>query len=204
MRDISAAAQAALEQRNVRIRDFVRFTVRDSSTGDPVVGAYWSDVGNLLADIINPQTGVVEQQLFQAGGTLIGIDPIPLVSNLSVQGVPIQLNQLSDADALIRAYDAKQGRVEVFRGLFQLDSMEQIAPAYPRFLGFIDEPEVLTPPEGEVGGTDLDCVSDSQEVTRSNPATRSDAHQRLRSATDSFRRHAAVVATWEIKFNLAL
>lgn len=204
MRDLPAEALTALQQGNIRIRDFVRFTVRDRVAGDPVVGAYWSDIGNFLADVINPATGQVEQQLFEGGGTLIEISAIPLVSNLSVQGMTAVLSQLADATGLIRDYDASQGQIEVFRGVFELNSMEQVAPAYPRFFGFIDQPEIVTPAENEVGSTDLDCTSHTQEMTKSNPATRSDAYQRLRSPTDSFRRHAAVVGTWEIKFNLAL
>jgi hypothetical protein len=44
----------------------------------------------------------------------------------------------------------------------------------------------------------LTCVSHTQEMTRSNPDTRSDASQRLRSGTDNFYADCASVGEWEI------
>lgn len=203
MRDIAAASQTALEQKTIRIRDFIRFVVRDRDTGDDVVAGYWSDVGTVSVDVIDPETQSSEEQSFDGAGTLISVSPIPLVSNLSVQSVTVELSQVSDADGLVRTYDAKQGRVEIFRGLFEMDSMTQISPAYPRFFGFIDEPDILTPSEGDYGGISLTCVSHTQELMRSNPATRSNTYKKQRSATDTFRRHAATVGTWEVKWGAA-
>lgn len=203
MRDIPAAAQVALEQNVIRVRDFIRFTVRDRDTGDEIVQGYWSDVGTVDANVINPETQVSEVASFDGAGTLISVGAIPLVSNLSVQGTSIELSQVSDANSIVRQYDAKQGTVEVFRGLFEMNSRTQISEAYPRFFGFINEPEILTPAENEEGGITLSCVAHTQELTRFNPATRSDAYQKQRAATDTYRRHSATVGTWEIKWGAA-
>ncbi len=203
MRFISGQTQTLLDGRAVKIRDFIWFVVRDRSTGAEVRQGYWSDVGSVNAQVINPQTQLAEARGFDGAGTLISVSPIPLVSNLSVQSVTIELSQVSDADRLIRLYDVKQGRVEIYRGLFELGSMVQAQPAFSRFFGFIDEPEIKTPRENEEGGIILNCVSHSQELNRSNPATRSDAYQRQRSPSDSFRRHAAVVGSWDIKWGAA-
>jgi hypothetical protein len=203
MRGIPAAAQTALEQNVIRVRDFIRFTVRDRDTGDEVVQGYWSDVGTVEANVINPETQASEAATFDGAGSLISVGAVPLVSNLSVQGTSIELSQVSDANSIVRQYDAKQGTVEVFRGLFEMNSRTQISAAYPRFFGFINEPEILTPAENEEGGITLSCVAHTQELTRFNPATRSDAYQKQRSAADTYRRHSATVGTWEIKWGAA-
>ena len=203
MRQLDAAAQAALEAGSIKIRDFIWFVVRDRDTGSDVEAGFWSDYGTANMQVLDPRSQQVQTRQFEGAGALISIGPIPLVSNLTVQEVTIELSQISDANALIRTYDARQGRVEIFRGLFELDSLVQICPAYCRFFGFIDQPEILTPRENEEGKITLSCVSHTQELTRSNPATRSDAYQRQRDQTDSFRRHAAVVGSWEQKWGTA-
>lgn len=192
-----------LDGRAVKVRDFIWLVVRNRLTGDEVTAGFWSDVGAVDAQVINPQTQEAETRAFAGAGTLISVSPIPLVSNLSVQSVSVELSQVSDADALIRAYDARQGRVEIYRGLFEVGSMVQAQPAFPRFFGFIDDPEIKTPRENDDGGIVLNCVSHTQEMVRSNPATRSDAYQRQRVANDSFRRHAAVVGSWDVKWGTA-
>lgn len=200
MRSISGTTQTALNQRQIRVRDFIWLEVRSRVDGTPFSVGYWSDVGSINADVINPRTQATETRLFNGAGSLIAVSPIPLVSNLSVQAVTIDVSQVSNANELIRAYDAKQGKVEVYRGLFEVDSLTQIEPAFPRFFGFIDEVTIQTPAENDMGGISISCVSHTQELMRSNPATRSDAYLRKRSATDSFRRHAAVVGGWDIKW----
>lgn len=200
MRALSAATRAALEAREVKIRDFVYFTVRNRTSGADVTAGYWSDVGQITAQVIDPETQGVVSRNYAGAGTLIAVSAIPLVSNLTVQAVTVELSRISGAEPLIREYDARQGRIEIHRGLFHKGSLEQIEPAFPRFFGFIDDIESSTPAENEEGGIVLTCVSHTQELTRSNPATRSDAYQRKRLASDSFRRHCAAISTWDIKW----
>lgn len=200
MRVLSAGAQQALAGRSFTVRDLIWFTVRRRDTGEEVHQGYWSDLATQTLQVIDPRSQSVQDRAFDGGGDLIEISPIPLVSNLTVQSVEVKLSQVSDANHLIRTYDARQARVEIFRGLFVPGTLLQVAPAYPRFLGFVDDPDIVTPREGEDGSITLGLVSHTQELTRSNPATRSDAFQRRRGASDSFRRHAASVGTWDINW----
>lgn len=200
MRTISAATQAALNDRAVLARDFVWFTVKDRITGDPVEIGYWSDVGLRDAQLINPKTQQIETRQFIGAGTLIKMPAIPLVSNGTLQSIKIELSQVGDANRLVRTYDAKFARVEIYRGLFKKGSMVQVDPAYSRFTGYVDDIDIPRPKEGAAGSIKLKCVTSEREMTKSNPATRSDADQRLRDPTDSFRRHAAVVGEWEINW----
>lgn len=203
MRTLPPGAQTALAARAVTMRDFLWLEVRDSDTQGVVPVGFWSDLGQVSAQVIDPRTGIEVSRSFQGAGGLIGISQVPMTSNLSVQTIDISMSQISNANELIRAYDAKQARVEIFRGLFAPASLVQLAPAYPRFVGFVDEVTITTPSEGEAGDIKLTCVSHSQEMSRSNTATRSDADQKQRAPGDTFSRHAAAVGTWDIQWGNA-
>lgn len=198
-RYVPPEVQSALEQGRLVARDFVTFIVRTrDSPPVEVQDSYWSDVGSVFASVIDPATGSPVTRAFLGSGSLINLSDITLVSNLTVQTMTIQLSQVSDrANDLVRDYDCKQGQIQVFRGLFNPDTRELVSPAEPRFWGNIDEIEIVTPKEGEAGNVVLSCTSNTQEMTRSSPDTRSDASQRLRSATDDFLADAVAVGTWQ-------
>lgn len=198
MRDISAENLAALQARRLVARDFLWIVARDRVTGNPVPDGMWSDVGTIMAPVINPDTGGAVSRSFTGAGTLVSISDIPLVSNITVQNVTITMSQVSDhVNDLVRAYDCKQARVEIFRGLFDPDTRNLVSPAPPRFVGFIDNIKITTPAEGDEGSVILSCASHTQEMTRSNPDTRSDASQKLRNHNDDFYADTTVVGEWE-------
>lgn len=198
-RTLSSENYAALQANNLVARDFVWFVVRDRSDGSPVTDGYWSDVGAITCDVVDPDTGGTQSRSFVGADGLISISDIPLVSSLTVQNVTITLSQVSDRiNTLVRTYDCKQGTVQIFRGLFDPATRTMVGPAYPRFAGFIDQAPITTPVENGDGNVTLTCTSNTQELTRSNSDTRSDASQRLRSATDNFYQDVAVVGTWQL------
>jgi hypothetical protein len=198
MRTISAENLAALEARELVARDFIWFVVRDRATGAPVTDGVWSDVGNISAAVIHPDTGIPVTRDWYGSGTLVGVDDIPLVANLSAQNITIRMSQVSEhVQTLVRQYDCKQGRVEIYRGLFSPDTRQMVAAAECRFVGVIDQIVIKTPSENEVGSVTMTCASHTQEMTRSNPATRSHATQILRQAGDMFYQNADTVTEWE-------
>lgn len=198
-RNISAENLAALEARQLVARDFLTIVARDRDTGAPIEDNMWSDVGNVTASVVDPNTGLEDVRDFYGSGTLIATSDIPLVANLSVQTVTIQMSQLHDrVEQLVRDYDCQQARVEIFRGLFDPATRLMVAPAECRFVGFIDKIEIRTPAENEEGSVTLTCASHTQEMTRSNPDTRSHESQKLRSATDTFYKDSSTAGEWEI------
>ncbi|MCG5483653.1 MAG: hypothetical protein KK482_08020 [Sinorhizobium meliloti] len=198
-RNISAANQAALEARVLVARDFLWIVARNRSTGVPVPDGMWSDVGNVSASVIDPDTGQTVMRDWYGAGTLIAIDDIPLVSNLSAQTLNIRLSQIHDhVQQLVREYDCRQARVEIYRGLFNPDTRKMVAPAECRFVGFVDKIDIRTPSENEDGAVTMTCASHTQEMFRANTETRSHETQILRAATDSFYRDAATTASWKI------
>lgn len=196
-RSIGSATYTALQSRRLVPRDFIWFVVKNRSDGSPVTDGYWSDVGQITADVIDPETGGTSSRTFFSGFGLIQISDIALVSSLTVQNVTITLAQMSSRiNDLVRTYDCKQGQVQIFRGLLDPDTMTLVGPAEPRFVGFIDEAPIRTPPEGENGDVTLTCTSHTQELTRANTDTRSDTSQRLRDPDDAFYADTAVVGEW--------
>lgn len=199
MRYISAANQAALEARELVARDFLWIVARRRDTGVFVTDGMWSDVGNITAAMVDPDTGLIVNRGFYGTGSLVNISAIPAVANLSVQTVTISLSQVHDrVEQLVSDYDCQQARVQVHRGLFSPVSRQMVAPAECRFVGFVDQIEIKTPPENGEGSVELSCVSHTQEFTRSNPATRSSATQLLRSPTDGFYDDADTSIEWEV------
>lgn len=200
MIEIGAATQQALSDRAVTFRDFIWFIVRDRDTGVPFEVGYWSDFGTVDAEVINPRTGTIQTRTFSGAGSLISIGAIPRVSNLTVQNVSVELSQIADVNSVLRQYEAKQAGVEIYRGVFAKGTLVQLEPAFPRFVGVVDDMEVSTPEEGGDGRIALSLASSTQELTRRNPATRSQAHQIRRNSSDTFRQHSSVVGTWELKW----
>lgn len=198
-RSLPPETVAALEAPALVARDFLRLVVRRRDNGNLVSENLWSDVGVYTASIIDPDSGLEIEYDWTGVRGMVQISDIPLVSNLTVQTVTISLSQVdSNIDRIIREYEAKQGRVEVYRGLFDPVSRQMVAPAQCRFVGFIDTVEVKTPAEGDEGGVTLSCVSHTQEFTRANTETRSDASQRLRDPIDAFYKDTATVSEWEL------
>lgn len=197
-RAMDVDSYAALSARRLVERDFIWFVVRDRVTGNPVTDGYWSDVGTIAAGVVDPDSGSPVTRTFFGAGGLISISDIPLVSNLTVQHVTVTLSQVSDRiNDLLRTFDCKQGKVQIFRGLFDPATRGLIAPAFPRFAGTIDEAPITTPEENKSGDVVLTCTGNTQELTRANSDTRSHASQQLRDEDDEFYLHTATVSDWQ-------
>lgn len=198
-RNVSSEVYDALQAGNLVARDFIWFIVRDRDSGEPVTDGYWSDVGTRTLSVIDPNTGGSVDREWRGAGELIPISDIPLVSNLTIRNVTVLLSQVVDrVNQLIRDYDCKQGQVQIFRGLFDPETRELVAPAEARFVGFIDTISIRTPTENSEGEVTLNCVSHTQEMTRSNPDTRSHESQILRHAGDNFFEDVGVVGDWDL------
>lgn len=200
MRSISVENQTALNARRLMPRDFLWIIARDRDTGEPVPVGFWSDIENITTFVINPDTNLPVTRPYYGAGSLIQIDDIPSVSVIQVQDITIKMSQLDElVEQAVRLYDLKQARVEIHRGLLDPDTRNLVAPALVRYVGFVNSLRIETPEEGGDGGVFLSCTSHTQELTRSNPATRSHEDQRLmRNSSDDFFIDAAVVSEWEI------
>lgn len=193
-REIPVDTQALLEAPVLVSRDFMRITGRVRETGAPISEGFWSGLGDVSAYVMDANTGAPVLRDFRGVGALVGISPIPMVSNLTVHEVTITFSQLDDrVNELLRLYDIRQAAVEIYRGEFDPATMVMVGPAAARFVGFVDGAPVETPPEGGEGSVQIKCVSSAQELTRSNPDLRSHESQVLRMPGDDFYRDVTTV-----------
>lgn len=198
MKIYSPNTVAALAARRLMPRDFLTITARDRATGAPVTVGFWSDLANVSALVVDPDTGAAVARDFYGSGSLIEISDIPAIAGVTVQNVTITMSQLHDqVEQAIRLYDCKQARVEIHTGLLDPDSRQLVDPAESLFVGFVDSIEVRTPSENEEGAAILTCTSGTQELLRSNPATRSHEDQQVRAPGDAFFKDAAVCGDWD-------
>lgn len=199
MRNISPQNQLLLESGSIVARDFIWFTVRNRQTNAPITEGIWSGVENITAMVREPDLQIVVTRPFTGAGTLVAVENIPMTSNLTVQNVTIDASQVQgDIERIVRDYDCQQGRVEIYRGLFDPATNKQLDAAECRFVGFIDEITIETPSENEDGSVQFSCVSHTQEITRANSETRSTAYQYLRLAGDDFFKDAETAPEWEL------
>lgn len=199
MRSFSSTLQNALLNRTIVFRDFLWLIPRNMETGNPAPYGFWSGAVDVSAQVVNPLSGSAVSRNFEGAGALIQISDIPAVSNITVQNVTITMSQLNaDSQAVVRGYDLKQGRVEIYSGYFDPVSRALLEPAFCRFQGFVDFVEVNTPKEGEDGSIVLTCTSHTSELTRTNPDTRSHDSQQLRLGGDAFFKDVTAVGDWNI------
>lgn len=197
MRTISIENQTALHARQLLARDFLWIVARDRASGNPVSVGFWSDLQTVVVPVVDPDTNNnVTREYYGAAG-LVSIDDIPALSNVTVQTIGVRLSQLDEqVEQALKLYDVKQARIEIHRGLLDPKSRALVAPALCRFVGFVDTVEVRTPTENNTGLVTLTCTSHTQELMRSNPATRSHEDQKLRAPGDGFYLDAGVASTW--------
>lgn len=198
MRSLDAAEIAVLQSGVIRARDFVKVVVRDRETGEPTTFGFWSDMGDVTAEVVDGLTGVTEELVCIGSGALVGIGPITLTSDLSIRPVDIELSPIhAQVEAALRSYDPRGGEVQIYRGFLD-EAGALVAPAKARFVGYVDEAPIITPAEGGEGSAKLVCASHTRELTRGNPAVRSHEDQQLRDPGDTFFKDVATVGDWEI------
>ena len=199
MRSFSSTIQNALLNRSIVFWDFLWLIPRDRGTRNAAPYGFHSGAGNVSASVINPLSGTAVTRNFEGAGALISISDISAVSTLEPQKVNIHVAQLNDsALSVVRGYDLKQGRVEMYSGFCDPSTRLLLEPPTCRYQGFVDFVDIQTPKEGEYGYIDLTCTSHSSELRRTNPDTRSHDSQQLRSSGDGFFKDVVGVSDWNI------
>lgn len=197
-RSVDAATSAAYQTRAGHVpRYFVWIVARDRGTGAPATIGLWNGDDTVDVTVIRAETGQAETRTYHAAGSLLGHDPIPAVSDLSVRTIKVALSQINVAvQQAVRGYDARLARVEIHRGLLSLETRQLVAPPVSIFDGQANGAPIETPAVGKTGSVSLSVVSHTRMLTRTNPQKRSDESQKLRSG-DRFRRYSGVAGQWD-------
>lgn len=197
MKSIDVQTRAALENRAaIAPVNLLWIEGKNRETGATEAIGFWNGLDTVDAQVINPNTGLPVTRTFNAAGALLDVPAIPMTSDLTARTIRIKLSQINDAvQNAVRGYDIRHARVEIFRGLLNVETMLPVGPALPRFVGWVNGAPITTPAVGEEGSISLDCVSYTRLLTKTNPLRRSDEQQRRRSG-DRFRRYTDVAGEW--------
>jgi hypothetical protein len=202
MRNPDPAFGAALEQaRDTGIvpRRLAYFTVKQFD-GTPAELGLWTGDDDISVTVQSGITGQMVTRNYYGYGLVEDIDPIPSVSDLTIQTVTLTLSQIADiTQQLARGYDIRLGKVEIHEALLDPVSRRPLSPPELVFMGEIDGSPIDTP---KVGGDDGDiqikAVSDAiSMLTRKNPLKSSAEGQKRRNG-DEFGTYASTVSTWDI------
>lgn len=185
-------ALVAAPDSGISERKFVTFFVRSLDGESTATFPFWNDLDTVTASVLKGDTGTPESRTFHGDGSLISIDPVVMTSDLTVQTLRITLSQIhSTVQNMVRGYDIRGARVEVHRGVFDPQTNELAGPIYCRFIGNVNKVNITTPKVGDEGAIEVEVASIARELTRTNPAKKSDETQRRRS-DDRFYRYVGV------------
>lgn len=195
--DVDALA-ALLASGSIIIRDYLTVHGFDDED-EPVTFGFWTGEDDVSVDIVSAIDGETVSRDF-IGGALpeSGIPPIVDALGLEARSLELRLSQIHAAvQDMVRGHNIRVSVVEVHRGFFDPRTYELAAPPSPRFLGRIDGALIDTPAVGGEGAIALTAVGDAIDLTRVNPALKSDEQQKLRSG-DRFRRYADTAGAIEV------
>lgn len=192
-----SATIAALQSGALVLRDFLTVFGWDED-GDPITLGFWTGEDDVTVNVVSATTGSVVSRNFIGGGTLLEVPAIVDAIGIEARSIDLGLSQIHLAvQDMVRAYNIRVAVVEVHRGVFSPATWSLVSTPFPRFLGRMDSASVATPAVGGEGGITLTAVPDVIDLTRTNPALKSDETQRLRS-DDRFRRHSDAAAAVEV------
>lgn len=199
MRTLDVDTQTAIRNRNaIAIRNLVLIDAKDDD--NDLVRFGFTDYGeNITINIIDGRTQqIVSRDYFGDYGPLLGIDPIPLRIGLEIPTIQIGLSQLhNEVQDMVRNHIIRNVQIQVHRIYLDPASMQPVANPRCRFLGLVNGAPIDTPAAGGDGSVTIRAVSHTRELTRTNPAKRSDESQKLRDG-DRFRQYGSVAGEWEI------
>ncbi|MEZ5790513.1 MAG: hypothetical protein R3D34_06890 [Nitratireductor sp.] len=190
-------ALAAAPQRGIIERDFVAFTVRDSE-GAPVTFGFWAGREAIALDVPNAAGGTDIARSYTGDGALIAIGAIKLTSTLTVQRTNVTLSATAPRVLdMLNGHDMRLAPAEIHRALYDPATRELVAAPELHFAGEVNAAPRETAAAGGESTITVTLVSDTRQLTRSNPAKRSDAFLAARSG-DRFYRYVNAVANRDI------
>ncbi len=189
MKTLSVAEQSAYQDRKIIARQCVYIVAKNRSTGADVEFGFWTGIEDVTLDVIDGLTGSVTPRNFNNKGAVLSIGDISLSDNLNVGAVSILLSQLNaTVEDALRTYDCRNAPIQIYRALFNpSDPTTMVDSARCRFVGYVDQLVISTPPEGGEASATLQCVNCTRELTRKNSDLRSDESQQRRHSGDRTR-----------------
>lgn len=178
-----AAGQAFLTSRAPKeVQWLLWVTAADLVTNAPVSIGLWTG-----ADHQSFTVGGVARTYYGAQGAL-QIPPMSYASGTAIASLEVSLAVSSEAETLVRGYNTRFKPAEIHCALFNPATGGLVSLARA-FTGKIDGTPIATPVKNGVATISLRLVSSARQGTITSNARKSDASQRLRLASDTFRLH---------------
>lgn len=168
---------------------FYYVRAKDRTTGAIVPKGFWTGDEDVSLQVENVEGGLITRSY--VGGCGLKVDAIQYVGDLTDNPIGLSLSQIAEpAQELVREYNSRLAYCEVHTTTWRggvLASVPQVA-----WVGIVDEAPISTPSAGSEGGIQFSIRSQLMvELSMTNPAKSSDAHQRRRRAGDRFSEYAA-------------
>lgn len=201
VRPLDVATQDAIRDRRAVIpRNFIVVGPVSPIGGGAAVTFGFTDFGeDVVANIIDAWTGLeTSYSFFGDNAPISSMDPMPMKIGVEVDTVQVLLNQLHpQVQSMVRGHNCRNARVQIHRGWLSPENMLLVAPPRPRRRGSINGSPIETPAVGGAGRVVLKIVSQSRELTRTNPAKASFEFYNRRS-DDQWGRYAGTSGQWPI------
>lgn len=200
VRPLDVATQGAIRDRSRVIpRNFVLCTVRTLDTDTPVNFGFTDYGDDVVTNIVDGETGATVSRTFLGDlSPIVSMDPIPLKIDVDVETTEITLNHLHPAvQLMVRGHNCRNAKVQVHRGWLDPNSMLLVAAPRCRRLGQINGTPIVVPAAGGAGSVTLKVVSQSRELTRTNPAKTGYEFYARRSG-DQWGKYTGTAAQWPI------
>ncbi|GGA65008.1 hypothetical protein [Pelagibacterium lentulum] len=163
--------------------------------GDPVPFGFWTEHDTETGTVVSPWTGTPASYPFVGGGAVLDVGEVPRTSDLDVVDMAVTLSAVHETVLdMWTGHDMRLAKIAVYEGLFDPQTRNFVS-AMLEFVGEVDGAPKNVPAAGGEGGIQFTFVSDTQQLTRTNPAKRSDAHQRTRNG-DGFHKYIGVAGDW--------
>lgn len=201
VRVLDVDTQDAIRDRRAVIpRNFVVVGPVTPIGGGTPVHFGFTDFGEDVAVVIlDAWTGIeTSYDFFGDNAPITSMDPMPQKIGVEVDTAQVVLNQLHPAvQSLVRGHKCRNAKVQIHRGWLSPESMLLVAPPRPRRRGAVNGTPISTPEAGGAGRVVLKVVSQSRELTRTNPARASFEFYNRRS-DDQWGRYAGTSGQWSI------
>jgi hypothetical protein len=178
----------------------IHLIAKDRQTGASTPIGLWTGDDDVSATVISGATGQIETRTYFGMGNTLAVPDIPLVSDLTIQALAIEMSQLASAtQQLVRGYDVRLAPIDIHQCLLDPETRRAIDPELV-FIGEVDGSPIETPSAGGEGKIRLEVVSSAiRSLTRTNPRKRSYEAQKRREG-DEFGRYSNSVAAWEVSW----
>jgi len=165
--------------------------------GEARTFAFWTEHDTETGTFVSPWTGTSISLPMVGGGAVLDVGETPRTSDLSIRRKSLTMSAIHQGVLdMWTGHDMRLAQVAVFQALFDPDTRNQVSMLL-EFVGELNGAPKQVPAAGGEGGIKFDLVSDTRQLTRSNPAKRSDAHQRTRG-NDGFHKYIGVAGDWII------